>query len=216
MPNGDVTWSHSTNFFKVIGRHEEEINQQPKTLWEENNSLPEIFVETSSTATLVEESNTVNLKFLSSETHNQKSSNHLAIKLNCLKDKQVRFESHKEFLLCCITNGLVPKGLELMLEPMIGNHDQRLQDNWYSKLKQFSLSLMKDITQFCDKTIDTTTTEISTTETSLKSNTNQEQFKAIQSEIKNNKAAARKILQQRKFKKFNTSKYSKYFLAKVM
>ena len=43
--------------------------------------------------------------------------------------------------------------------------------------------------------------------TSLKSNTDQEQFKAIQSEIKNNEAAARKILQQRKFKKLNTLKY---------
>ena len=165
---------------------------------------------------MVEESKTVNTKFLSPETHNQKSTNHLEIKLNRLKDKQVRFESHKEFLSRCITDGLVPKGLELMLEPTIGNHDEHFLDNWYSKLKQFSLSLMKEIVQFCDKTIDATTTEISTTETSLKSNTNQEQFKAIQSEIKNNKAAARKILQQRKFKKFNTSKYSKYFFAKVM
>ena len=165
---------------------------------------------------MVEESKTVNTKFLSPETHNQKSTNHLEIKLNRLKDKQVRFESHKEFLSRCITDGLVPKGLELMLERTIGNHDEHFLDNWYSKLKQFSLSLMKEIVQFCDKTIDATTTEISTTETSLKSNTNQEQFKAIQSEIKNNKAAARKILQQRKFKKFNTSKYSKYFFAKVM
>ena len=41
----------------------------------------------------------------------------------------------------------------------------------------------------------------------MKSNTNQEQRKAIQSEIKNNEAAARKILQQQKFKKFNTFKY---------
>ena len=32
-------------------------------------------------------------------------------------------------------------------------------------------------------------------------------MKAIQSEIKNNEAAARKILQQRKLKKFNTLKY---------
>ena len=94
-----------------------------------------------------------------------------------------------------------------MLEPTIGNHDQNFLDNWYSKLKQFSLSLMKDIVQFCDKTIDATATEINTTESSLKSNTNQEQFKAIQSEIKSNEAAARKILQQRKFKKFNTLKY---------
>ena len=94
-----------------------------------------------------------------------------------------------------------------MLGPTIGNHDQNFLDNWYSKLKQFVLSLMKDIIQFYDKTMDATTTEISTTETSLKSNTNQEQFKMIQSEIKNNEAAARKILQQRKLKKFNTLKY---------
>ena len=94
-----------------------------------------------------------------------------------------------------------------MLGPTIGNHDQNFLDNWYSKLKQFLLSLMKDIIQFYDKTMDATTTEISTTETSLKSNTNQEQRKAIQSEIKNNEAAARKILQQRKLKKFNTLKY---------
>ena len=94
-----------------------------------------------------------------------------------------------------------------MLEPTIGNQDQNFLDNWYSKLKQCLLSLMKDIVQFCDKTTDATTTEISTTETSRKNNTNQEQFKAIQSEIKNSEAAARKILQQPKFKKSNTLKY---------
>ena len=183
------------------------MNQRPKRLREENNPLPDIFVETPSTATLVEESITVNPKFLSPETHNQKSNNYLAIKLNRLKDKQVRFESHKEFLSRCITDDLVPKRLELILEPTIGNHDQNFLDDWYSKLKQFSLSLMKDIVQFCDETIDAATTEISTTESSLKSNTNQEQFKAIHSKIKNNEAAAKKILQQQKFKKFNTLKY---------
>ena len=70
-----------------------------------------------------------------------------------------------------------------MLEPTIGNHDQNFLHNWSSKLKQFLLSLMKDIVQFCDITTDATTTEISTTETPLKNNTNREQFKAIQSEI---------------------------------
>ena len=196
MPNGDVRRNLSANFFKVTGRPEEEINQRPKRLREENNPSPEIFVETPSTATLVEESSTVNPEFLSPEIYNQNSSNYFAIKLNRLKDKQVRFESHKEFLSRSITDGLAPKGLELMLEPTIVNHDQNFLGNYYSKLKQFSLSLMKYIVQFCDKTMDATTTEISTTETQLKSNTNQEQFKAIQSEIKNNEAAARKILQQ--------------------
>ena len=42
---------------------------------------------------------------------------------------------------------------------------------------------MKYIVQFCDKTIAETTSEINKTETSLKSNTNQEQFKAIKTEI---------------------------------
>ena len=116
---------------------------------------------------MVKESNTVKPNFLLLQTDNQKSSNYLAIKLNCLKEKQVRFESQKEFLSGCITDGLVPKGLDLMPELPIRNHYQYFLDNWHSKLKQFLLSLMKDIVQFCDKLIDATTTETSTTETSF-------------------------------------------------
>ena len=207
MPYGDVICSHSANFFKVTERLEEEINQRSERLREENNPSPDIFVETPSTSTLLEESSTVNATFLSPETHNHKSNNYLLIKLNRLKDKQVRFKSHKEFLSRCTTHGLVQKGLEIILEPMIGNHDQNFLDNCYSKIKQYSLSLMKDIVQLCYKTTDAATTEISTTESSLKSNTNQEQFKGIQSEAKNNGSGGRKILQQQKFKKFNTLKY---------
>lgn len=66
---------------------------------------------------------------------------------------------------------------------------------------------MNDAVQFCDKTIGVTKTEISTTESSLKSNKYQEQLKAIQIEVKNNELASRKILQQLKLKKLNTLKY---------
>ena len=41
----------------------------------------------------------------------------------------------------------------------------------------------------------------------MKSNTNQGQFKAINSKIQSNETAAKKILQQRKFKKFNNVKH---------
>ena len=86
-----------------------------------------------------------------------------------------------------------------MFEHTIRNHEQNFLDNWYSKVKQFALSLMKNVVQVCNKTIDATAAEIlSTTETSLKRNTKQEQFKVTQSEIKNNVAAANMILQQRK------------------
>ena len=70
---------------------------------------------------------------------------------------------------------------------------------------------MKDIVQFLDKTVGATTTETSTAKASLKTNTNQEQFEAIQSEIKNNEAAAKKILQQQKFKKFKILRKFEYF-----
>ena len=104
-----------------------------KDYMKKNNPSPDIFVETPLTATLVEESITVNPNFLSPETHNQKKNSCLAIKLSRLKDKQVRFESHKEFVSRCITDVLVPKGLELMLEPAIENHDQNFLHNCYSK-----------------------------------------------------------------------------------
>ena len=86
---------------------------------------------------------------------NQKGRNttYLAIKLNRLKDKQARFVPHKESLTCCVAEELVRKRLEVRLEPTLGNHDQEFLDNWYSKQKQFLLSLMKDIVQFCAKSI---------------------------------------------------------------
>ena len=50
-------------YYIYIGRTEAETNQRPKTLQEKYNLLPDIFVETPSTATLVEESSTVNRTF---------------------------------------------------------------------------------------------------------------------------------------------------------
>ena len=55
-----------------------------------------------------------------------------------------------------------------MPEPKTGNHNQEFPDQWYSKLKAFSLSLMEGIVQFYDKTINITTPEIILTESSLK------------------------------------------------
>ena len=150
MPNGDVRRSHSANFFKVTGRIEDEINQRPKnyekkTIHLQTFSLkhPQVLLWQKCLAQSTR-------NFLSPETHNQKSNNYLAIKLDRLKDKQVRLKYNKEFLSRCITDGLIPKELELMTEPTIRNHDQYFLDNCYLKLKQFSLSLTKDVAQFCD------------------------------------------------------------------
>ena len=124
-----------------------------------------------------------------------------------MNNKQARFVSHKEFLTRCVAEELVPKGLEVTLEPTIGNHDQEFLDNWHSKQKQFSLSLMKDIVQFCDKTINKTAQEIKNTESSLKRHASKSQYHAIQTEINTNEDSTRKVLQQRKLKKYNNLKY---------
>ena len=106
-------------------RNEEDIIQHPKRLREETPATPsEILIEGPSTATLVEETVNINPNLLTTQNHNEKTSNYLVIQLNRLKNKEARFESHKDFLTRCINECLVPKGLELMLEPTIGSHEQ--------------------------------------------------------------------------------------------
>ena len=107
------------------------------------------------------------LSSFSTQTYHHKT-NTLAIKLNRLKEKSARYTSHKDFLSQCINNKLVPKGLELKLEPTIGNCDQSFNDNWYSKPTDFSLDLMKDVVSFCDKTIKETNIKIDQTKGILK------------------------------------------------
>ena len=207
MISGDVRRSQSATFFKSSKKNEEVIQRKPKRSREETINTPEIRIEAASTATLTEEVVNANPNYLLTETQKERSTNFLAIKLNRLKDKNLRYESHLEFLSSCISDGLIPKGLELMLEPTIGNHDQQFLDNWYSKLKEFSLSLMKDIVSFCEKTIKSTTNDINNTEASLKNLTSQQQFDEIQTEISKNESSAKKILKQKKFKKYNHLKH---------
>ena len=145
MSSGDVRHSHSASFFKVTRRTEEDINQRPKRLCEEDNTTPAILVDAPSTSALTEEILEVNNDLLLTENQKVRNTTYLAIKLNPLKDKQARFVSHKEFLTGCVAEELVPKRLEVTLEPTTGNHDQEFLNNWHSKQKQFSLSLMKDI-----------------------------------------------------------------------
>ena len=66
---------------------------------------------------------------------------------------------------------------------------------------------MKDIVQFCDKTINKTAQDVKNTESSLKRNASQSQYHAIQTEINANEDSTRKVLQQRKFKRYSNFKY---------
>ena len=93
----------------------------------------------------------------------------------------------------CLAEKLVPKGLRLEFEPTIGNYDQEFVDTWYAKLKSFSLTLMKDIASYRDKTIAKTKQNIRETETDLKSATAKEEYFQIQETIKTNEAKTKRI-----------------------
>ena len=79
------------------------------------------------------------------------------------------------------------------------NQRPRINGRW--------ISLMEDIIQFCDKTINITTQEIIKTESTLETSTNNNRFQGIKSEIMKNEESSKNILRQCKFKKFNTLKY---------
>ena len=66
---------------------------------------------------------------------------------------------------------------------------------------------MKDIVQFCAKTINKSAQDIRKTERSVKRNASQSQYHAIQTEINANEDSTRNVLQQRKLKKYNNLKY---------
>ena len=92
--------------------------------------------------------------------------------------------------------------MKLELKPSIGNHDQEFSDMWYSNLQQFSRTLMKGIVKFCDKTISETAAHINSTGKALKENMEKVEFQKIKETISINEQATKRVLKQRKFKKF--------------
>ena len=43
------------------------------------------------------------------------------------------------------------QGLSIYIEPSTGNQDSKFPETWHEKLQSFSLTLMSDVTKFCEK-----------------------------------------------------------------
>ena len=83
-----------------------------------------------------------------------------AIKLDRLRNKEDRYESHIFFLKECLKIKRIPKGLKIDLEPSIGNNDDEFCAKWYSRLEEFSLTLMNDIVEYSEKVKNETSTKV--------------------------------------------------------
>ena len=169
ISNGDTRRSQSGIFFNSKSKQGEETNNSTSKRKREEQT-PNILVEEASTCTLVNEDTNQMTSSLQQKRATNKNKEQVALKLNRFKDKVTWYECHKDFLTRCIAalEKLIAKGLKLELEPTIGNSDQEFVDEWYSKLKGFSLILMKDITTYCEKTIKSINDSIKNTEATLR------------------------------------------------
>ena len=118
--------------------------------------------------------------------------------LDRLRDKKERYTSNQEFLSRCLENDIVPIGLQLELEPTIGNHNDEFLNKWHTKLKEFSMNLMKDVIEFCIDTDTETSNEINKIALKLKERTEIQQFKKIEETIVNNNEIRRHNFKQKK------------------
>ena len=73
------------------------------------------------------------------------------IRLERLRNKGDRYESHVSFLKDCSNIKRIPKGLVIDLEPSIGNNDEEFCAKWYQRLEEFSLILMNNIIECSEK-----------------------------------------------------------------
>ena len=104
------------------------------------------------------------------------------MKLKLLKDKNARYQSHREFLLQYIESKLMPKVLKLELEPTIGKHKTISRNEEATKrvlkqrkFKKFNYLKQRPDTERNQKTSQTTTIQDTlkpTYASILKNNTN--------------------------------------------
>ena len=210
MSTGDTRRSQSATVFDNFRKEKDSTNHGNKPPWKrlrEEDGNPAILVSEASTATPIADNLKEDQNFLVTPTFAERHKEQQAMKLNRLKDKNARYQSHREFLSQCIESKLIPKGLKLELVPTIDNRNQVFLDTWYSNLREFTLTLMKGIVKFCDKTISETAACINSTENTLKQNMEKEEFQKIKETISRNEEATKQVLKQRKFKKYNYLKH---------
>ena len=118
MPNGDTRRSQSAIFFNSKSKQGEEKNNWTSKRKREEQT-PNILVGQTSTCTLVNEDTKQMASALQQTPATNKNKEQVALKLNRLKDKVTRYESHKDFLTRCIAEKLNPKGLKFELETTI-------------------------------------------------------------------------------------------------
>ena len=120
--------------------------------------------------------------------------NYDVIKLDRLIDKVDRFESHKSFLENCVRDKVIPMGLQINLTPTIGNNNDEFVERWHKRLEEFSLTIMKDIVEFCEKTVEETKEAVEIAKIKVKTTSTEHEKKEIMEAIIENQKTRKQNL----------------------
>ena len=110
MSTGDARRSQSATFCNPKeNKEKKKINVQSV---KSEALTPTNLVQQTSTSTLTGENEVTETPFLGFTSSTDKQKEKIALKLNRLKDKTIRYELHKDFLKRCLAEKLVPKGIK--------------------------------------------------------------------------------------------------------
>ena len=123
MSSGETRRTQSAVFFNTKTKNGEGGNSRTSSKRKRGELTPTNLVDQTSTSALVGEENNETTHCSRQLGSSKKNKEKVALKLNRLKDKAVRYKSHKDFLSQCIAEEPVPKDLELELGHRIGNYD---------------------------------------------------------------------------------------------
>ena len=140
-------------------------------------------------------------------TKNDENMSYTIVKLDRIVAKKNGFQIHKEFLSKCVDQKVIPMGLKIELEPSIGNHDEEFLSKWHKRLEEFSIIMMKDIIEFCEKTETKATNDMQTAQDDVNKSYDESDKKEIAELIKTNEDNRLRNLRSSKQKKFNFLKY---------
>ena len=131
----------------------------------------------------------------------------IAIKLDRLNDKRIRFESHLTFTKKCQEEDLIPHSLRPNLEASLGNHDEEYMKEFMAIQNKCSTDLLALNHRFCKKTIEQTKESLHTYDRKLKEALPQDKYTEVRHDIVRKGQSQSNYLHRQKVHKLNSLKY---------
>ena len=141
------------------------------------------------------------------KTNKEEEIKKLAFCLDRIKNKKIRFLSHKELLEKCFHDKLTLNGLKINLEPTMGNQNEEFVKHWYKIQDECAKQLIKITIKLCETTVKETEREIKEIGSKLQSNLPTTEYSTIKEQLSKNQELTIQQLRRKKTHKYRLLKY---------